>query len=184
MKRHIPVLTFTTPAIYCTNTVTWFLNESWLLRSSVWTCLLFSPPLYFFCNPILFATTNEGPWSAVLSLDWQRLCICCIYLKHVWHVKCKLNKILAIDWILLTVTDRKSTRPLVREGAPQRQDSNFQAESNIWSQVPEWTRHQDILTDWLAVRRNMTLTLTIICNLYQCIQWHVKVCSVSLLCKS
>jgi hypothetical protein len=43
-------------------------------------------------------------------------------------------------------------RPLVREGALQRQDSNIQkinlqTGSNIWSQVPEWARYQDILTD-------------------------------------
>jgi hypothetical protein len=39
------------------------------------------------------------------------------------------------------------TSHLVREGAPQRQDSNLRTESNIWSQVPEWARHLDILTD-------------------------------------
>jgi hypothetical protein len=32
-------------------------------------------------------------------------------------------------------------------GAPQRQDSNFQTVGNIWSQVAEWARHHDILTD-------------------------------------
>jgi hypothetical protein len=35
---------------------------------------------------------------------------------------------------------------------------------NMWlygSQFPEWTWHHDILTDWLTVCRNMTLTLTI-----------------------
>jgi hypothetical protein len=35
--------------------------------------------------------------------------------------------------------------------APQRQHRNFQTKNNIWSQVPEWTRHQDILTDWPSV---------------------------------
>jgi hypothetical protein len=49
------------------------------------------------------------------------------------------------------VTDRRQTRPLVREGASQRQHSNFQTEYNIWSRVPEWTWHQDILTDWPSV---------------------------------
>jgi hypothetical protein len=42
------------------------------------------------------------------------------------------------------------THHLVRKGAPWRQDSNFQIESNIWSQIPEWARHQDILTDHLS----------------------------------
>jgi hypothetical protein len=42
------------------------------------------------------------------------------------------------------------TRALVREGAPQKEDRRFSTGSNIWSQVPEWTRHQDILTDSLS----------------------------------
>jgi hypothetical protein len=51
----------------------------------------------------------------------------------------------------MTVTDRRQTRSLVREGATQRQHSNFQTEYNIWLRVPEWTWHQDILTDWPSV---------------------------------
>jgi hypothetical protein len=58
----------------------------------------------------------------------------------VWHVKCKDNESLAMYLILLTVADRGQIGPLVREGAPQRQDCNFQTESNIWSKVPEWAR--------------------------------------------
>jgi hypothetical protein len=50
----------------------------------------------------------------------------------------------------MKVTDRRQTRPLVREGSPQRQHSNFQTEYNIWSRVPEWTWFHDILTDWLT----------------------------------
>jgi hypothetical protein len=30
-------------------------------------------------------------------------------------------------------------------------DSNLPTGSNIWSEVPEWARHQDILTDWPSV---------------------------------
>jgi hypothetical protein len=47
----------------------------------------------------------------------------------------------------LTSTSTSRCFHLVREGTPQRQHSNFQTENNIWSQVPEWTWHQDILTD-------------------------------------
>jgi hypothetical protein len=51
------------------------------------------------------------------------------------------------------------TRPLVREGAPQKQERNFQTGSNIWSQVPQgcsipWH------TDWLTVSHKVTLTST------------------------
>jgi hypothetical protein len=51
----------------------------------------------------------------------------------------------------MKVTDRRQTRPLIREGTPQRQHSNFQTDYNIWSRVPEWTWHHDILIDWSSV---------------------------------
>jgi hypothetical protein len=53
----------------------------------------------------------------------------------------------------MTAKDRRQTRPLVREGAPQRQHSNFQTENNIWTQV------RVNLIQRLTVSRNMTLTL-------------------------
>jgi hypothetical protein len=61
-------------------------------------------------------------------------------------------------------TDKWQTRPLVREGAPKWQDSNFQKKKkwDLWSKVPDWARHQDIsMTDWLTVSCNVTLTLTL-----------------------
>jgi hypothetical protein len=50
--------------------------------------------------------------------------------------------------LLLTVADKRQTRPLVREGAQQRQDSNFQTEltSGRKSQVGSTPRLTD-LTD-------------------------------------
>jgi hypothetical protein len=42
---------------------------------------------------------------------------------------------------------KRQTRPLVREGAPQKQDRNCQTVINIWSWVPDGARHQD----WLSV---------------------------------
>jgi hypothetical protein len=54
------------------------------------------------------------------------------------------------------VTYKRQTRPLVREGAPQRQDNKFQAQTST-----KWARHQDILTDILTASRKVTLTLTI-----------------------
>jgi hypothetical protein len=44
-------------------------------------------------------------------------------------------------------SDKRQIRPLVREGAPQRKNSNSQTESNIWSWAPDGARHQDRLTD-------------------------------------
>jgi hypothetical protein len=51
------------------------------------------------------------------------------------------------DVLLQTMTDKRETRPLVREGAPQWQDSNCQTVINIWSWAPNGARHQDRLTD-------------------------------------
>jgi hypothetical protein len=42
---------------------------------------------------------------------------------------------------------KRQTRPLVREGAPQKQDHNCQTAINIWSLAPDEARHQDLLTD-------------------------------------
>jgi hypothetical protein len=41
----------------------------------------------------------------------------------------------------------KWTRPLVREGAPRKQDRNCQEVTNIWSWAPDGARHQDLLID-------------------------------------
>jgi hypothetical protein len=46
-------------------------------------------------------------------------------------------------------------RPLVREGAPQKQDRNCQRVINIWSWAPDGARHQDLLTDWPTVSRSV-----------------------------
>jgi hypothetical protein len=54
-----------------------------------------------------------------------------------------------------TVTYKGQTRPLVREGAPQRQDNKFQSQtlgkgSNLWSnvhKVDSTPRHTDRQTD-------------------------------------
>jgi hypothetical protein len=53
----------------------------------------------------------------------------------------------------MTKTDTWQTRPLVREGAPP-QKKNYKTvtlKKNLWSKIPDWARHQDILTDWPSV---------------------------------
>jgi hypothetical protein len=49
-------------------------------------------------------------------------------------------------WTQDKVALNKELRTTVLLG-PHRQDKNFQTGSNIWSQVSEWDRYQDILTD-------------------------------------
>jgi hypothetical protein len=63
----------------------------------------------------------------------------------------------AVEWLWLC--------PLVREGARQRQENKFQSQTlekeAISGQTStNWTRHQDIQTDWLTVSRRVTLTLS------------------------
>jgi hypothetical protein len=56
-----------------------------------------------------------------------------------------------------------SVRPLVREGAPQKQDRNCQTVIiNIWSWAPDGARHQDLLTDWPSVAMWLWLWLWLI----------------------
>jgi hypothetical protein len=45
---------------------------------------------------------------------------------------------------------KRQTRPLVRKGAPQKQDRNCQTVINMWSWALDGARHQDLLTDWLT----------------------------------
>jgi hypothetical protein len=53
----------------------------------------------------------------------------------------------------------QTTRPLVREGAPHGQDSNYQIGTNIWSWAPVEARHQDRQTDWLTDRPSVAMWL-------------------------
>jgi transposase len=46
---------------------------------------------------------------------------------------------------------KRQTRPLVREGAPQKQDRDCQKIINIWSRARDGARYQDLLTDWPSV---------------------------------
>jgi hypothetical protein len=42
---------------------------------------------------------------------------------------------------------KRQTRPLIREGAPGKQNRNCQSVINIWSRVPDGARQQDLLID-------------------------------------
>jgi hypothetical protein len=46
---------------------------------------------------------------------------------------------------------KRQTRPLVREGTPQKQDRNCQKVINIWSWAPYGARRQDLLIDLPSV---------------------------------
>jgi hypothetical protein len=54
-------------------------------------------------------------------------------------------------WVIALQTADPSSRHRNTETKPQHSDSNLPTGSNIWSQVPEWARHLDILTDWPSV---------------------------------
>jgi hypothetical protein len=70
---------------------------------------------------------------------------------------CQSQLYIAFVYVLLTTDlmmdyDKWQTRPLVREGAPNWQDCNFQYITNIWSWAPDGARHLGSC--------NVTLTLT------------------------
>jgi hypothetical protein len=46
---------------------------------------------------------------------------------------------------------KRQNRPLIREGAPPKQDHDCQTVINIWLWAPDGARHQDLLTDWPSV---------------------------------
>jgi hypothetical protein len=46
---------------------------------------------------------------------------------------------------------KRQTRPLIREGVPQKQYRNCQRVINISSWAPDGVRHQDLLIDWPSV---------------------------------
>jgi hypothetical protein len=62
---------------------------------------------------------------------------------------------LTMDVILLTVTDRRLIRPLVREGAPHGQDNNRQTGTNILAMSPRGGSTPRLITG-----RNVTLIVT------------------------
>jgi hypothetical protein len=83
----------------------------------------------------------------------------------------------------MTKTDTWQTRPLVREDAPKRQDSNFEKKKKISGQMSHiWARHQDILTDWPSVAMWLWLWLysgtQYLCR--ACSAWSVIHCKMSL----
>jgi hypothetical protein len=86
-----------------------------------------------------------------------RPCIYCIYIKRV---TCKMEKKKTKEekkiklyggQLLLTVTDKRQARPLVKRARPTKTRQQNSDRINIWSQVPRWARRQGILTDWPSV---------------------------------
>jgi hypothetical protein len=55
---------------------------------------------------------------------------------------------------------KRQNRPLVRGGAPEKQDRDCQRVINIWSWSPDGARHQDLLIDWPSVAMSLSLELT------------------------
>jgi hypothetical protein len=60
---------------------------------------------------------------------------------------------------------QKQTRPLVREGAPQKQDRNCQRVINIWSWARDGARRQELTIDWSSVSMWLWLDFDYPCTL-------------------
>jgi hypothetical protein len=63
---------------------------------------------------------------------------------------------------------KRQTHPLVREGAQQKQDRNWQTITNIWSWAPDGARHQDLLIDRPSVAMWLLLWLDFEYRIYPC----------------
>jgi hypothetical protein len=79
-----------------------------------------------------------------------------LYILYIYFTQTqkKCKHLLHYDKWLTTAdndSDKRETRPLVREGVPQKQDRIWQTVINIWSWAPDWSRHQDLLIDWPSV---------------------------------
>jgi hypothetical protein len=66
-------------------------------------------------------------------------------------------------------TSRQRGRPT--ETRQQLSENILPTESNIWSQVPEWARYLDILTDWPSVVTWLRLQLLLSLILYYSLLW-------------
>jgi hypothetical protein len=71
------------------------------------------------------------------------------------------------------------TRPLVRGGAPQRQDNKFQIQTlekeAISGQTStKWARRQDILIDWLSAVKWLWLSATLNITEFRASQLYIK----------
>jgi hypothetical protein len=80
--------------------------------------------------------TLQGVRNFITVLTRACLCLLCC------------ARIIQFTLYLYHITDKRQTRPLVREGAPQRQDSNFQTELI--------SGHKSQVTDWPTISRNVT----------------------------
>jgi hypothetical protein len=67
---------------------------------------------------------------------------------------------------------KRQTRPLVGEGARQKQDRNCQTVLNIWSWAPHGARHEDLVTDWPSVA--MWLWIWLVNSWYTCMYETVR----------
>jgi hypothetical protein len=78
----------------------------------------------------------------VLHCKVIELCLCPGRIPIIWGLYMLLGICATLKW---------QTQPLVSEGAPHGQDSNFHLKSNIWLWAPAGARHHDRQTHWPSV---------------------------------
>jgi hypothetical protein len=78
----------------------------------------------------------------------------------------KIAELLVWESQMTDPTSRQRGRPT--ETRQQLSENNLRTESNIWSQVPEWARYLDILTDWSSVLMWLQLRLRLRAEMSVC----------------
>jgi hypothetical protein len=73
---------------------------------------------------------------------------------HIYNI---LTRFHGNSLAIVVFSDWQETDPTSRHrGRPIQTREQNSDRINIWSQVPQWARRQDILTDWPTVSRNVT----------------------------
>jgi hypothetical protein len=94
---------------------------------------------------------NDGAWAALLSLVGLGLVLAYIYIYIYTYIR----------WTITADSDWQETDPTSHErGRPAETRQQNSDRINIWSQVPQWARHQYVLTEWLTVSHKVTSAST------------------------
>jgi hypothetical protein len=72
--------------------------------------------------------------------------LCITQSVNCMYILIPLQTILTTDWQMTDPTSRQGGRPKLDRTVTFKEKKN-----NIWSKVPDWARHQDILTEWPSV---------------------------------
>jgi hypothetical protein len=111
-------------------------------RSSVDSCRMFELK-YLAEHNLLYSDGTDCSFMLIV----YRLPNCKTHVTYIFDVN--NGKLLDREWQITDPISRQRGRP--KKTRQQISENNLRTGSNIWSQVPEWTRYLHITTDWPSV---------------------------------